>query len=442
MKRPLFKHLAKITVSLLLAVTSIFVGNVAYATPTLHAAASGPVTITIWSPENRPDDAAAHKALIDAFELANPDIKVDLVVTTWDDHFGRLAAAKTGGGLPDIAYTWQPNTVSLMQQGFWIDISDVWASAGGASAFPAGQAKALSMKGKFYAMPFIGYPHGLWYRKDWFSKAGIKPPTTLSQLLADATVLTTKAHKGICMYNKGLDSYYLLDLMLATGAETFDSKGHLTIDSPATAKVLNFIKTVDAKKLTPIGWTAQNMDDAKLPFLAGKCAMKIDSTSFMGTIVQAHPKDVAKYGFVALPLDGGKFAGWAGASSYAIPVGAPNPDAAKKFLEFMASPANYTPFLAKEVLGFAPMVTKVALGKDLYKDARIAPYADFLKGAAAAANKGSALVGSSDPGAATKTSKVYNAQVYSEMVAMVVSGNPVANVLKWAVMRIKEVTAP
>jgi len=434
MKRSMFKLIpvGLALVSLVLA-SSVF-GN--------QASAAGPVTITIWSPENRPDDAAAHKVLIDSFEAANPDIKVNLVTTSWDDHFGRLAAAKTGGGLPDLAYTWQPNTVSLIQTGFWMDISDVWTAAGGASAFPAGQAKALSMNGKYYAMPFIGYPHGLWYRTDWFKKANLTPPKTLSELLAAATKLTTKDHKGICLFNKGLDSYYLLDLMLATGAETFDASGKLTINSPATAKVLSFIKTVDAKKLTPIGWTAQNMDDAKLPFLAGKCAMKIDSTSFMGTIVKEHPDEVSNYGFAALPLDGGKFAGWAGASSYGIPVGASNPEAAKKFLSFMATPANYTPFLAKEVLGFAPMLSKVALGTTLYKDPRIAPYANFLKGAAAAADKGSALVGSSDPRAAAKTSLVYNAQVYSQMVQMVVSGNPVSTVLKWAEMRMKEVIKP
>ena len=108
----------------------------------------------------------------------------------------------------------------------------------------------------------------------------------------------------------------------------------------------------------------------------------------------------------------------------------------------MATPANYTPFLAKEVLGFAPMLSKVALGTTLYKDPRIAPYANFLKGAAAAADKGSALVGSSDPRAAAKTSLVYNAQVYSQMVQMVVSGNPVSTVLKWAEMRMKEVIKP
>lgn len=404
-------------------------------------AAPSPVTMTIWSPENRPDDAAAHAELIQAFESANPDIKVELVTTTWDDHFSRLAAAKAAGNVPDIAYTWMPNTVSLLQQGTWEDVSDVWAAVGGEAAFPAGQAKALCKDGACYAVPFVGYPHGLWYRKDLLESAGLQPPKTLDELLEAARKLTTPDRKGICLFNKGLDAYYVLDLMLAAGAETFNADGTVAIDSPATREVLQFIKTVNDEGLTPDGWTALNMDDAKLPFLADKCAMKIDSTSFANTIATEHADDFGKYGFVSIPLAGGSFAGWAGASSYAIPVGAQHADAAKRFLEFLATPENYQAFMAKQVLGFAPMVTSVAQGDALYSEPRLAPYADFLRGAASAADQGSALVGSTDPAVADKTSKVYNEQVYSEMGSKIANGESVDDVISWSVDRINELTA-
>ena len=52
------------------------------------------ITLTIWSPENRPADAQAHAWLISKFEAAHPDIAVRVTTTTWDDHMTRVQAAK------------------------------------------------------------------------------------------------------------------------------------------------------------------------------------------------------------------------------------------------------------------------------------------------------------------------------------------------------------
>ena len=57
------------------------------------ATAQEPVTLTIWSPENRPDDANAHNWLIEQFKAANPDINVEVTTTAWDDHFAKVDAA-------------------------------------------------------------------------------------------------------------------------------------------------------------------------------------------------------------------------------------------------------------------------------------------------------------------------------------------------------------
>lgn len=397
--------------------------------------AAAPVTLTIWSPENRPDDATAHSWLIQQFEAANPGITVQITTTSWDNHFAKIDAAKAAGNLPDIVYTWQPNTASLMQKGMLADISDVW-NALGASNFPAGEGQVLSMGGKMYAIPFIGYPHALWYRTDWFAQAGLQAPQSWSDILADAKTLTNKDHYGICLFDKGLDSYYVTDLMLADGAQAFDAKGNVTINSPATIKVLDFIKTINDEHLTPAGWTAMNMDDAKLPFIAGKCAMKIDSASFLGALQQNNPDLLSKVGVVPIPLNGGQYAGWAGTSQYAVIATSPHLDAAKKFLEFMFQPQNYTGFIGREVLGFVPEYKPVADGSDFYNQPRIQPLADIYKGAAAAAASGYAGPTYGDPAVANQNALVYNQQVYSQMGAMIDQGQSPAAVAAWAATRI------
>jgi len=415
-------------------------GTDATPAPTTAPSSGGaaPVTVTIWSPENRPDDATAHNWLIQQFEAANPGIKVELTTTSWDDHFTKIDAARAAGNLPDIIYTWQPNTGALMDKGALADITDVWTALG-PDNFPAGERQVLSKDGKMYAIPFIGYPHALWYRKDWFTQAGLQAPKTWDDIIAAAKALTNKDRAGICLFAKGLDAYYVTDMMLAAGAQAFDDLGNITINSPATIKVLDFIKTINDQKLTPAGWTAMNMDDAKLPFIAGKCAMKIDSASFLGSLNQDNPDLLPNVGVVPIPLNGGQYSGWAGTSAYAITADSRLQAEAKKFLEFMFQPQNYAGFIGREVLGFQPVYKPVTDSADFYNQDRIKPLADIYKGAAAAAASGYAGATYGAPSVSKRLALVYNQQVYSQMAARIEQGQTPEAVAAWAAQRIAEV---
>jgi multiple sugar transport system substrate-binding protein len=395
------------------------------------------VTLNIWSPENRPDDAAAHAWLIERFEAANPDIQVEVTTTSWDDHFAKVDAASAAGNLPDLVYSWQPNTAALMDKGELADISDVWATIG-VENLPAGEREVLSEGDAIYAIPFIGYPHALWYRADWFEEAGLEPPQTWDDIIEAARALTNDDRSGICLFGKGLDAYYVTDLMLAAGAQAFDEEGNITIDSPETVQVLEFIKTINDEGLTPEGWTAMNMDDAKLPFIAGKCAMKIDSASFLGTLDLDNPELLANVGVVPIPLNGGQFAGWAGASAYGVTAASSHQEEAKRFLEFMFQPESYAGFIGRQVLGFQPLLKAVAEGTELYEQERIAPVADIYRGAAAAAAGGYPGATYSAPGTSTENALIYNQQVYADMAARIEQGESPEDVAAWAADRIAE----
>jgi len=404
------------------------------------ATAQEPVTLTIWSPENRPDDANAHNWLIEQFKAANPDINVEVTTTAWDDHFAKVDAAAAAENMPDIVYSWQPNTAALMDKGLLADMTDVW-DAIGADNLPAGEKEVLSKDGKIYAIPFIGYPHALWYRSDWFADAGLEAPKTWDDILAAARALTNDEHKGICLYGKGLDAYYVTDHMLAAGAEAFDETGAVAIDSPETVKVLEFIKTVNDEGLTPEGWMAMNMDDAKLPFIAGKCAMKIDSASFLGTLATDNPDLLPSVGVAPIPLDGGEYAGWAGASAYGVAEASAHQAEAKQFLEFMFQPEIYGGFIGRQVLGFQPELKAVAEDPAFYEQERIAPLADIYRGAAAAAAGGYPGATYAPAGTADLNAQVYNQQVYSEMAARIEQGQTPQEVATWAATRIAEIAA-
>jgi ABC-type glycerol-3-phosphate transport system substrate-binding protein len=426
------------TMQLLFAAVAVLVLS-AVAVTSAGAGKRDQVTLEIWSPENRAEDGQAHAWLIQQFQKENPGIDVKYTITSWDDHFNKIQAAAAAHNLPDIMYSWQPNTLSVQQQGLITDITDVWNQVG-LSKFPPAQVQDLRTGTKFYSIPFFGVPHAFWYRKDWFAEAHISPPTTWDGIVQAAKKLTGKGRYGICLFNKDLDAYYIIDHMIAAGAEPFDSKGNIAINTPGTVRVLQFIKTINDQKLTAPGWTAWNMDDAKLPFLAGKCGMKIDSTSFLNAVVNNNPELVDKIGLFPIPLDGGKFAGLAGASSYTISAQTKHPAEAKKFLEFLFRPDVYTNFMAREVLGFIPVNSKVALGNGLYRSPRISKFASVYKAAYVAMNRGR-------PGipvyakTAVAAAKVYNQTVYSEMGARIYKGEDPKAVAAWAAKRIKEIAS-
>ena len=229
--------------------------------------------------------------------------------------------------------------------------------------------------------------------------------------------------------------------MLAAGAEAFDETGAVAIDSPETVKVLEFIKTVNDEGLTPEGWMAMNMDDAKLPFIAGKCAMKIDSASFLGTLATDNPDLLPSVGVAPIPLDGGEYAGWAGASAYGVAEASAHQAEAKQFLEFMFQPEIYGGFIGRQVLGFQPELKAVAEDPAFYEQERIAPLADIYRGAAAAAAGGYPGATYAPAGTADLNAQVYNQQVYSEMAARIEQGQTPEEVAAWAATRIAEIAA-
>jgi multiple sugar transport system substrate-binding protein len=402
------------------------------------------ITLTIWSPENRPADAQAHAWLIGKFEAAHPDIAVRLTTTTWDDHFTRIQAAKAAGNLPDLIYSYEPNTSAMVSQGVIQDVGDIVKELGTAN-FPPGQLLQMrTSTGGVDGIPFFGVPHSIFYRIDFFRQAGVKPPTSWSGFLDVAKKLTRDGHKGVCLFNKGLDAYYILDFMIAGGAHVTDAKGNTVIDSPQTIKVLQLIKTINDNGWTVSGWNAYNMDDAKLPFMAGKCAMVINSTSFLNELQTKAPGLLPKVGTFAIPIDApGKYAGQAGTSQYTISATTPNHAAAKMFLEFMFRKDIYEGFIGREVLGFIPVYKPAVTDPAFYKQPRIAPLAAAYRGGLEALARGGPLLGAEyGAGPSSKIgSQVYNEQIYTLMADKILQGQSPAAVAKWAAQQVDRIKA-
>ncbi len=58
----------------------------------------GKLTMQIWDNSQR----EAMQALADAYHEQNPDVTIEVQVTSWDEYWTKLEAAAGSGNLPDV----------------------------------------------------------------------------------------------------------------------------------------------------------------------------------------------------------------------------------------------------------------------------------------------------------------------------------------------------
>ena len=85
------------------------------------------------------------------------------------------------------------------EAGYTVDLTD-WIKRDAAEIkvddiYPSLMASLGGYKGKQVAFPFAGYANVLAYRKDLYEAAGLKPPATMEEFVADALKLTDRSKK-------------------------------------------------------------------------------------------------------------------------------------------------------------------------------------------------------------------------------------------------------
>lgn len=113
------------------------------------------------------------KKMIEVFESKNPDIKVDLQITGYDDYFTKLATTVGGGNAPDVFEMNMENYLAYMLRGACADLTGLINT----DNYSAGCLEAVSSAGKLYAVPMSFSTCVLIYNKALFDQAGIAYPT-------------------------------------------------------------------------------------------------------------------------------------------------------------------------------------------------------------------------------------------------------------------------
>lgn len=128
------------------------------------AAGDQRTVISVWSWEPSMD------TVIERFEAANPDIRVELTDVSGYDNLN--AAIQDGYGMPDVAQIEYFALPQYAVSGQLLDLSDR-VTQGYADFFTPGTWSSVQLAGRVYGLPMDSGPMAFFYNKDVFDQAGV-----------------------------------------------------------------------------------------------------------------------------------------------------------------------------------------------------------------------------------------------------------------------------
>lgn len=320
----------------------------ATAAPAAEQPTTAPVaqsaTVTYWHSMSNPETAQLQK-VVDAFQAANPGIKIEATRYASDNDAFKQAmlTAVAGNSLPDVArldIAWVPQYADdgVLYQ---LDGNMPEFEALSKSVFP-GPLSTNYWNGHYYGLPLNTNTQVLLWNKDWLAKAGINDaPKTMSEFAEVACKLSDKAADTYGYAQGGTYFWAPAPLFYAMGGKIVDDKM-----TTATGNV-NGKESVAAftmmKDLYDKGCLSPNVMGGGIGTSAGhaegKYAMIVDGP-WMVDIYKGQYPDF-KINFAPIPAGpDGKTSSVVGGEDVVIFDGAADKAAAMKWVAWLLNPES------------------------------------------------------------------------------------------------------
>ncbi|WP_150274449.1 extracellular solute-binding protein [Paenibacillus tepidiphilus] len=337
------------------------------------AAAEGKEEVTITFRSSGSEDTLTkyfESGLIDKFEEANPDIKINIapVLASEGDYTSKIVLQmKSPDTAPDIVAEDTSIIKSDAAAGYlepldtqvagWSDWQDKFIEN-----LKAG---VTGEDGKIYGVPATSDTRGIWYNKELLAEAGIEvpfQPASWEEVLEAARTIKDKL-PGVTPLNmivgkssgEGVTMQTLEMLLYGTNDTLYNEETKKwVVNSPGLLDSFNFIHQLfNVDQTGPSMQVALNGQAGSIAFQQlfpqGKLAMAVDGSWAGSTWFEngaAPIENVAdKMGFAPFPTQNGQEPGaitMSGGWAWSIPAQAQNKEAAWKFLEFLMNQENAT----------------------------------------------------------------------------------------------------
>ncbi|WP_433019207.1 ABC transporter substrate-binding protein [Kribbella sp. CA-294648] len=302
------------------------------------------------------------KAIVDAFQTANPNITVQVETVPYADYFTKLQTSVAGGTAADAFELNYENFVTYAKNGSLAELKNV-----DTSVYKKSLVDAFNDGGKQYGVPESFSNVVLFYNKALFKAAGVAEPTaewTWKDEQAAAAKLTNKGAKVWGDYQPvSYNEFY--KVLAQNGGEFLNAdKTEATFNSPAGVEAAKFLIDKVGKTMPTEADGAGTPDfDSKL-FKSGKLAMW-HTGIWMFSAMAAAPFEWD----VVVEPGNTKKASAMFVNGLVVSAASKNAEAAQKWITFLASSDETT----KTRLATSWELPPVA------DEAKLAPYLDQQK---------------------------------------------------------------
>ena len=162
------KKILVVAMALLMVSSALFAQGGTEAT----ASNSGKTTITWWSFPTFGNDGSTEKALIEAFEAANPDIKVNLEMIDFQSGPQKLTAAIEGGAAPDVLFDAPGRIIEYGTNGKLVSLDDLFTDEFIADVNSDGLISSCSDGTTYWMYPLSSSPFWMSINKEMWEAAG------------------------------------------------------------------------------------------------------------------------------------------------------------------------------------------------------------------------------------------------------------------------------
>ena len=315
----------------------------------------------IWNPDGA--QGKIYEEYVAEFEAANPDVKVDMVVTPSDVYFQKLTAAFASGEAPDLFALTYRRLSEFVGTGAIAPIDEAAVKAMGVgsldefkASWASGVLEAYEADGNFYGVPVQFNIYAWIINADHFREAGLDPvadaPKTWEDVLTVAEKLVQKDANGRVTrqalsfpFSEGA-AWYLLEL-----EPMIRELGGSLLNADQTESVVNSEAGVRAmeeiKRRFDLGVSdkdiAATLDYYRDGFATGRFSMTVGGNWGIPRWQKNFPDIVGEDTFLAIPTpvfaDGTTVSSTTSWSLATSSVG-DNTDLAWKFANFLTSQPN------------------------------------------------------------------------------------------------------
>ena len=314
--------------------------------------------------------------VIESFERENPGIKIRSEQINWGNGFDKVVIAMANGRAPDICELGSTWMGRFMAEGALLDISSQTADLKQQYLMW----EAVTRNGRVFGLPWLVSTRVLFYNRQLLRQAGLdpeKPPQTWAELLTAARLMHDpksgvygfgmNAGEGHILYKK------FMPFVWGNGGRILDPDGRFVFAGPATREALDFYL-----QLKDFSYCEKQdlLDEA---FKLGRLGLAISgSWNFARYPIDAPQLD---FGVAMIPrpaADRGISTSFLGGQVLALFKGCRNPEAAARFIRFLATASNTLPITREAMVSF-PADQKAYSDPFFYADQRMQVFVEQIR---------------------------------------------------------------